>query len=388
MRVITILLPCLPWTAQSHITHSVKGRQQNYAQASREASQKTGDTVSRHGSSGASRQYHADSSYFLPTAFKVLGKHPSAFTPIDAARSHLLGGRITAGDLNRHALKQELVRGKLRRGGASPVMSGEDAKDEQKEKRAADRKRLIDAIFGSQAEFEKKLAMQYDTSIPSHMKVELDEDGEPKGLRFVNVDELECIGCTNCATVAKQTFFMEDEAGRARVFSQGTDDPELVEEAIDTCPVDCISYVSFEDLVILESEREGLFGDEGQFIDQRTIGFRGVSDGYASRPFKTMSSGKELDDKNPEYLKRLAEQEAEKEKSGEAKREAEDARRQQMVDDLFEGAAEADRFAGATMPDVDGDLSDSTDDALNRNNAALGNNMPVDGSSEGPDSPG
>ena len=41
----------------------------------------------------------------------------------------------------------------------------------------------------------------------------------------------------------------------ATIVWQGGDDPELIAEAIETCPVDCIHYVSREDLVILEMER-------------------------------------------------------------------------------------------------------------------------------------
>ena len=54
-----------------------------------------------------------------------------------------------------------------------------------------------------------------------------------------DVDEVSCIGCTFCADVAKNTFIMHPEAGRARAYAQGQDDPELVMEAIDTCPVKC-----------------------------------------------------------------------------------------------------------------------------------------------------
>jgi hypothetical protein len=96
---------------------------------------------------------------------------------------------------------------------------------------------------------------------------------------------------------------MNEQAGRARVWNQGGDDPEVVQvchhaqppttrllewmpasrlrrrslrgavaaaadsltrwalapqEAIDSCPVNCISYVDHEDLVILENERLGI----------------------------------------------------------------------------------------------------------------------------------
>ena len=70
--------------------------------------------------------------------------------------------------------------------------------------------------------------------------------------KAVWVDERKCIGCTYCSSVATNTFSMEPEQGRARAFRQDGDSEELIQEAIDTCPVDCIDWVSFEDLVKLE----------------------------------------------------------------------------------------------------------------------------------------
>ena len=70
--------------------------------------------------------------------------------------------------------------------------------------------------------------------------------------KAVWVDERKCIGCTYCSSVATNTFAMEPEQGRARAFRQDGDSDELIQEAIDTCPVDCIDWVSFEDLIQLE----------------------------------------------------------------------------------------------------------------------------------------
>lgn len=70
------------------------------------------------------------------------------------------------------------------------------------------------------------------------------------------VDEYTCIGCTNCAYVAPNTFYMDDEHGRARVFQQWKDRPTVIQTAIETCPVDCIHYVPFEELERLEQERD------------------------------------------------------------------------------------------------------------------------------------
>ena len=66
--------------------------------------------------------------------------------------------------------------------------------------------------------------------------------------KAVWVDERKCIGCTYCSSVATNTFAMEPEQGRARAFRQDGDSDEVIQEAIDTCPVDCIEWVPFEDL--------------------------------------------------------------------------------------------------------------------------------------------
>ena len=90
----------------------------------------------------------------------------------------------------------------------------------------------------------------------SHMTVRKDASGKPVGVgMLVYVDESNCIGCTNCATIARNTFYMHEEHGRARAFRQGGDSDDVIIEAVGTCPVDCIWYVSWDDLVILEEER-------------------------------------------------------------------------------------------------------------------------------------
>ena len=71
----------------------------------------------------------------------------------------------------------------------------------------------------------------------------------------VYVDELVCIGCTHCAHVARNTFYIEPDYGRARVIRQDGDSDALVQEAIDTCPVDCIHRVDYTELRALERDR-------------------------------------------------------------------------------------------------------------------------------------
>ena len=71
--------------------------------------------------------------------------------------------------------------------------------------------------------------------------------------KAVWVDESACIGCQYCVHVATNTFFVDEDYGRARVIRQDGDDHEVVQEAMDTCPVDCMHWVDFEDLDRLEA---------------------------------------------------------------------------------------------------------------------------------------
>ncbi|PNW87993.1 hypothetical protein CHLRE_01g009900v5 [Chlamydomonas reinhardtii] len=68
----------------------------------------------------------------------------------------------------------------------------------------------------------------------------------------VFVDEFSCIGCRNCNAVCPKTFGMEEDYGRARVMLQDADSEAKLQEAIDTCPVSCIHWVTAPQLNLLE----------------------------------------------------------------------------------------------------------------------------------------
>ncbi len=94
--------------------------------------------------------------------------------------------------------------------------------------------------------------------------------------KAVYVDETTCIGCLNCAHVARNTFYIEPDYGRSRVIRQDGDSEALIQEAIDTCPVDCIHWVNYKALKELEEDRKyqvlqgiGLPSDPGMVTAQR-----------------------------------------------------------------------------------------------------------------------
>jgi ferredoxin len=74
--------------------------------------------------------------------------------------------------------------------------------------------------------------------------------------RGVYVDEVTCIGCKHCAHVARNTFYIEPDHGRSRVVRQDGDSEDVIQEAIDTCPVDCIYWLDFTEVKQREEERK------------------------------------------------------------------------------------------------------------------------------------
>ena len=73
--------------------------------------------------------------------------------------------------------------------------------------------------------------------------------------KAVWVEESDCVGCRYCAHVASNTFLMIPETGRCRAIRQDGNTVERIQEAIDTCPVDCIHWVDFEDLIKLKKRQ-------------------------------------------------------------------------------------------------------------------------------------
>lgn len=77
------------------------------------------------------------------------------------------------------------------------------------------------------------------------------DDSAPKDHVFV--DEFSCIGCKNCANVAPNVFEIEEDFGRARAYKQ-CGKCDLVQQAIESCPVDCIHWTSAAQISLLEDE--------------------------------------------------------------------------------------------------------------------------------------
>lgn len=55
------------------------------------------------------------------------------------------------------------------------------------------------------------------------------------------IDQVACIGCGACAVLAPKTYVMKDD-GKAQVTDQKGDSPGKIQESLDNCPVQAISW--------------------------------------------------------------------------------------------------------------------------------------------------
>ena len=112
----------------------------------------------------------------------------------------------------------------------------------------SDAETTFETSFESSAAFT---APSHDIPSPSGLEPCL---GGELRLQAIWVDEKICVGCRYCAHVATNTFLMDQESGKCRAIRQDGDSTMVINEAIDTCPVDCIHWISFEELIAKKRE--------------------------------------------------------------------------------------------------------------------------------------
>ncbi|SDB32833.1 ferredoxin [Desulfonatronum thiosulfatophilum] len=60
--------------------------------------------------------------------------------------------------------------------------------------------------------------------------------------RQVYVDLDECIGCESCVEICPEVFKMDEQSGKAEVIMPEGGPEDQIEEAMETCPVQCIHW--------------------------------------------------------------------------------------------------------------------------------------------------
>ena len=60
--------------------------------------------------------------------------------------------------------------------------------------------------------------------------------------RTVYIDEDECVGCGSCEEICAEVFKLNQDTEKAVVIQPSGGPEDLVEEAMEACPVACINW--------------------------------------------------------------------------------------------------------------------------------------------------
>jgi ferredoxin len=74
------------------------------------------------------------------------------------------------------------------------------------------------------------------------LKIEPLPEGDSNMGKIVVIDTDECIGCESCVELCPEVFAFKDEEEKAEVIMPEGGPEDCIEEAMETCPVECIYY--------------------------------------------------------------------------------------------------------------------------------------------------
>ncbi len=61
-------------------------------------------------------------------------------------------------------------------------------------------------------------------------------------MRTVTLNQEECIGCGTCEEICPQVFRLNPDTEKSEVVLPRGGDEDLIQQAIDSCPVSCIQW--------------------------------------------------------------------------------------------------------------------------------------------------
>ena len=61
-------------------------------------------------------------------------------------------------------------------------------------------------------------------------------------MKTVTLNQEECIGCGTCGEICPQVFRLAPNIDKSEVILPRGGDEELIQQAIDSCPVSCIQW--------------------------------------------------------------------------------------------------------------------------------------------------
>jgi ferredoxin len=86
-----------------------------------------------------------------------------------------------------------------------------------------------------------KFSSRQNHFLPIFCKIQVLK-GDPTMARRVVIDADECIGCESCVELCAEVFAFNEDEEKAEVIMPEGGPEDCIEESIETCPVECISW--------------------------------------------------------------------------------------------------------------------------------------------------
>jgi ferredoxin len=83
------------------------------------------------------------------------------------------------------------------------------------------------------------LPLQFDEQV--QLKATLKTEKENTMAKEVVIDQEECIGCEACVELCPEVFAFDEDEEKASVIDGANPESDCVEEAIASCPAECIT---------------------------------------------------------------------------------------------------------------------------------------------------
>jgi ferredoxin len=120
--------------------------------------------------------------------------------------------------------------------GVSPTTKSKEQQVATLKEEAQSMREPLDQIMGWIDELEKTERGSDESTLRTKQKE------EEFTARRVVIDEDECALCGSCVEICPEVFAIRKDAGAAVVIKERGGREDLIQDAIDSCPVQCISW--------------------------------------------------------------------------------------------------------------------------------------------------
>jgi ferredoxin len=102
--------------------------------------------------------------------------------------------------------------------------------------------KLLNACANFLAFTVANIILSFQFGLQQNHSLKKTQKGDPTMAKRVVIDTDECIGCESCVELCSEVFAFNEAEEKAEVILPEGGPEDCIEEAIETCPVECIFW--------------------------------------------------------------------------------------------------------------------------------------------------